>query len=607
MVLYLALWSANYSNAQDVQTSSWFDLNNNTDWSGCYTQTSTPSFGGYSGGPCPAIANSGYMVFSYGQATVSQTFDLEYALQAAGTGLRINGYNYHWHVKNSNINGEQPGSYDPIAYIDVTLYNRNGSVAATDRYDYGYHMPEWQIFGGTRTYSSPYSLADVKDLSVSITAKDSGFWAGYYGPEFDHILVSVNYSVDPCASDPLYSPTCPGYFTALQSLVPAAAPTPETTITPTETLAEVQTVAASTPTTQQPATSQEPAQQPVASVEQKQEQSGEKKPGASLSTVLSIVRQEQARISSVEQNTVEASVSLSLKEADQTTAEAEAVAQQSSNQSQEQSIGSEGQQQGQPVSSSQQSISIQSSASQLAAGGRLSIQTSSSQSSNEESTVSSSTIQNQIQLQPTFTQEVQTNSNIGAIELKQPEVVKSDEAIISSTLVYAVDQKPILIQQNQPLQQQETSFIPPTLLDPIKEVKPFEETNFVASYSLIPERRVQEEIELPKVEELKVGAKTPADDFLEPKTFTFDQNQSQTIDSVKKPSQTNELAVGVSIDSLAITPAGYNQYNIALKDNPFYEPKEIYKGQKTVDNVRALRQLASDKLHQEMVEQQYRR
>jgi hypothetical protein len=558
-------------------------------------------------GPNPIVRPDGNINFSYGSVYLYQE-QLTAGLLPSITGLQIRGYDFSFTAKNGN--GWDDGRVDQLSALvrfwDTTTGKAANNLVYGNSWDLSYRF-DWTNFTFSETFNSPYDANSIGRVQYGFIGKDNNFWAGHYGPEIRDVSFNIRYGVDPCASDPLYSPTCPGYLTALQSLVPATAPTTEVVSTQPEPVAEVQTVAASTPTTQQPATSQEPAQQPVAAVEQKQEQSGEKKPGASLSTVLSIVRQEQARISSVEQNTVEASVSLSLKEADQTTAEAEAVAQQSSSQSQEQTIGSESQQQGQPASSSQQSISIQSSVSQLAAGGRLSIQTSSSQSSNEESSAASSSIQNQIQLQPTFTQEVQTNSSTGAIELKQPEVVKSDEVIISSTQVYIVDQKPILIQQNQPLQQQETSFIPPTLLDSIKEVKPFEETNFVASYSLIPERRVQEEIELPKVEEFKVGAKTPADDFLEPKTFTFDQNQSQTIDSVKKPSQTNELAVGVSIDSLAITPAGYNQYNISLKDNPFYEPKEIYKGQKTVDNVRALRQLASDKLHQEMVEQQYRR
>jgi hypothetical protein len=43
-----------------------------------------------------------------------------------------------------------------------------------------------------------------------------------------------------------------------------------------------------------------------------------------------------------------------------------------------------------------------------------------------------------------------------------------------------------------------------------------------------------------------------------------------------------------------------------LQDVAFYAPKEIYKNQKTVDNVRALRQMSSDKLHQDLVNLQYK-
>jgi hypothetical protein len=59
---------------------------------------------------------------------------------------------------------------------------------------------------------------------------------------------------------------------------------------------------------------------------------------------------------------------------------------------------------------------------------------------------------------------------------------------------------------------------------------------------------------------------------------------------------------------LARAPLDFNQYlNSQLKDAQFYSSKEIYKGQRTVDNARAQRFLngASDVLHQRMVEQQY--
>jgi hypothetical protein len=75
--------------------------------------------------------------------------------------------------------------------------------------------------------------------------------------------------------------------------------------------------------------------------------------------------------------------------------------------------------------------------------------------------------------------------------------------------------------------------------------------------------------------------------------------------AVKTNVQDNDAAAGVSINNIARTPVGFNSYMVALNDSAFYAPKEIYRNQKNVDNARALRQLASDRLHQQMVDQQY--
>jgi len=81
----------------------------------------------------------------------------------------------------------------------------------------------------------------------------------------------------------------------------------------------------------------------------------------------------------------------------------------------------------------------------------------------------------------------------------------------------------------------------------------------------------------------------------------------QKTETVKSDVQANEAAGGRDINSIAVIPAGFESYiNSILRDVAFYKPDEIYKGQRTVDNVRALRQLSSDRLHQEMVNQQYR-
>jgi len=99
----------------------------------------------------------------------------------------------------------------------------------------------------------------------------------------------------------------------------------------------------------------------------------------------------------------------------------------------------------------------------------------------------------------------------------------------------------------------------------------------------------------------------PINQVLEAKVTVPTTNTTvETGPVVNKNAQNNEAAGKVDINRMAQTPTGYGNYlNIALKDASFYAPKEVYKNQKTVDNVRALRQLANDNKHRELVELQY--
>lgn len=56
-----------------------------------------------------------------------------------------------------------------------------------------------------------------------------------------------------------------------------------------------------------------------------------------------------------------------------------------------------------------------------------------------------------------------------------------------------------------------------------------------------------------------------------------------------------------------VAPAFAAYTGLVLRDVAFYAPKEIYRGQRVVDNARALRQLGNDKRHQDLVDLQYRR
>jgi hypothetical protein len=115
------------------------------------------------------------------------------------------------------------------------------------------------------------------------------------------------------------------------------------------------------------------------------------------------------------------------------------------------------------------------------------------------------------------------------------------------------------------------------------------------------------DVETPQLEGIKIGTRSVINDAIEERTILQNTTtQEQKTDAVNKNVQPNELAGKVDIASMAIQPAGYQAYSVMMPDVAFYAPKEIYKNQTTVDNVRLLRSLGSDRLHQEMVNQQYK-
>jgi hypothetical protein len=84
-----------------------------------------------------------------------------------------------------------------------------------------------------------------------------------------------------------------------------------------------------------------------------------------------------------------------------------------------------------------------------------------------------------------------------------------------------------------------------------------------------------------------------------------DTQNSESTETVKQNVANNELAGDISLASLGAVPQGFDAYSSMMPDGSFYAPREIYRGQRNVDNARALRGLGTDRLHQEMVNQQY--
>jgi hypothetical protein len=117
----------------------------------------------------------------------------------------------------------------------------------------------------------------------------------------------------------------------------------------------------------------------------------------------------------------------------------------------------------------------------------------------------------------------------------------------------------------------------------------------------------QPDVEVPQNEGIKIGGRSALNDAMEQRPMLQSNNlQEQKTETVNRNVQPNELAGAVDIARMATQPQGYQAYSFALADAPFYAPKEIYRNQVNVDNVKVLRQLSSDKLHQDLVNLQYK-
>ena len=119
------------------------------------------------------------------------------------------------------------------------------------------------------------------------------------------------------------------------------------------------------------------------------------------------------------------------------------------------------------------------------------------------------------------------------------------------------------------------------------------------------------ELDMPMVASFSgVGkAGNPLSELIMQQRFEMLQgNVEQQSSGVNRNVLPNELAGSIDLASMASIPVGFSAYSFVLRDSAFYEPKEVYKNQRTVDNARVLRGLTggSDALHQRMIDLQYK-
>lgn len=533
-------------------------------------------------GPQPYF-NQGSFNFSYGVTDVYQIANIANALPNSGTGLRVNGYNFGFTAKNGN--GWDGGGLDTLSAY-VTFYGSDGKPVRYDYYDLNFKF-DWNTFNYSKTFDTPYASKDLSNVRYGFIGGDtSNYWAGPYGPEIYNINFSINYSVDPCATNPLYSPTCPGYNDALAKLIPTStttvdpvsvtstSPLSTTTIVTDPVLATVNVT--STSTVGQPVTTIQPTSSTASTSNSTNITSQSTKETASGSTntslALSIISKNSER-DAAGAAVAQSAVSQAQQAANQAQQEAANVAANAVSNSISANIvsGSSQQFSGTGIranNSNTTGFTLQSGLTSLSITGPQSSTQAFVQQQNSNTVGTSLTNNQPVVVVNTGSQQV-SNSATFILPLLQPQ---QPSITISNTTAIQAEQQPQTTLQNNSTPQ------------------------VVETYSIITPN-------------LLTDKSNPLTDIIEGKqNIPQNSTTATTGPTVNKNAQNNEVAGGVDINKMALAPNGYADYtNFTLRDAQFYAPKEVYRNQKNVDNARALRQLTNDSKHQEMVEQQYRR
>ena len=567
-MLLWAFWFTNYSSAQNVIPGQTYQTGNiviptttssGSTWTGAVYQDNLTCWGqsgdtGYCG-PQAIIRPGGNLNFSYGSTYVYQQQHINTILPAI-TGLQVDGYNFGFMAKNGN--GWDDGRTDSLTAL-VRFWDSTGNKG-TNNLLYGNawslnYKFNWTGFNYSDTFQTPLAATNVGLVQYGFIGRDNNGWAGPYGPELYNISFSVKYSVDPCSSNPMYSPTCKGYLDALAKLAPktttvdtqvAYTPPPEGPEPfPPPPGAPAPPGPPPLPGGAQPNPTP-PGGSPPPPGSQPQQQ-------AQTTTTAAATPQEKASGGSGGSN-VGFALSLIARNSDREKAITQQVVAQA--ESQAQAAGDRAQQTATATASAAVAQST-SSAETAFSGTGIQISSSSSQSN----TVVNVTAQQTISSLAQNTQGFSANTNTQQSAMLQLLVPTSIEQI-QSTQNYSIFAVQEYRQQELEAVTQTTSFLT-DLNNPLRQILDAQQTQ--------------------------------------------QTQQDQPQQAQRRDVAPNELAIGVNLAQMATQPQGYASYtNFILRDASFYEPKEVYKNQKVVDNIRILRSLGSDQKHQDLVNLQYK-
>lgn len=196
-------------------------------------------------GPNPIVGPTGTINYSFGWTDIYQQQSITNLLPDSGTGLLITGYNFGFMAKNGN--GWDDGRTD-LLFAYVQFNDPKNSTLFNHTHNLSYQF-NWTAFNYNENFATPYRTADIGTVRYGFVGQDNNFWAGPYGPEIMNVSFSLKYTPDPCVTNPLSSPSCPGFAAALASLTlvpPVSTAEPVASSTPTATTTAAVAAPAST-------------------------------------------------------------------------------------------------------------------------------------------------------------------------------------------------------------------------------------------------------------------------------------------------------------------------------------------------------------------------
>ena len=575
--LFIPVAAAQTSTTPNLNNDSWTNTYNTTNLN-CWSSGDIPS--GYcsiNGRPY-VRPDTGQINFSYGMWDISQTRNVANSLPYGGTGLVITGWHFRYDAKVGN--NWDDASYDYLKSY-VRIYGQGGQLIESANFVHG-GTHDWYTFNLANSYNpltSRYTTDNFTQVRYGFVGQDYNGFVGPYGPEIYNVSFTLNYQPDPCLRSQLVSPQCPGFLDAIQKA--SALPKQESIV------AQEAAVAAITPTTLANAQETKKVDAPVAVARK---------------------AREEVKFASVQQEVsmpVQETATTQTQQTATTAAEQTRTTQQSKSQTARTNNS-------QATETQTASMSIDVGAMEQAGSAQTkttdSVNTAQTTTTpmpspapvvaiNTEPVMPDLPVVTQQQVEPEQQQATQT-------ALKMPEPVQQPVAQVE--LPQPTFTEPSLVQTEQTIVQSVMAYTPPPQLQAAQAQTQVEQATVVEQPVLAKQEQPAQEVAAALPSNMLTDKTNPINDVVtaQPQMPTMAAFSGPV---VNQKSQDNDAAGGVSIAQIARVPVGFEAYNVALRDVAFYAPREIYRNQRNVDNTRALRQMSSDRLHQEMVDQQYRR